>query len=298
MKQVILRPRGERPVRKKSQGRLWKGALVVIGATILTTLAIHASDSLKVSDSSLLAGVGGAAPKLHCPSDMAYVPLSGGGFCIDKYEDSAGDHCMNADPNNQLESEVNFNNPLCTPTSQKGRRPWVNVAEHQALALCAKAGKRLPSNKEWYRAALGTPDVSTSDNSQACALGRVGQSRADDTGAHDICVSSYGAYDMIGNVWEWVDESVTAGTYAGRTLPNEGYVSLADADGVAVETVVSSEHSYANDYFYIDKTSVKGMFRGGFWALSDRAGIFSINAAIPESFVGVAAGFRCAKEAE
>lgn len=293
--QVILKKPGGR---RKKKARFLKGFLVVVGATLLTTLAIHASDSFQSPDKSLLAGVGAANKSdAHCPDDMVYVPDSGGGFCIDRYEVSAGKLCAHNDPFNQFETEKNLNNPLCVPVSQKQARPWVNTPEHLALALCARVGKRLPSNHEWYRAALGTPDTVSSEKS-SCVLGHVGQERADLTGIHDQCVSSYGAHDMVGNVWEWIDASINEGTYNGRVLPDEGYVSEVDADGVPSSIATSSQPAFGGDYFFIDKTGMKGMFRGGFWGMSEKAGVFSINAASPMIFTGVAIGFRCVKEAQ
>lgn len=103
---------------------------------------------------------------------------------------------------------------------------------------------------------------------------------------------------MVGNVWEWIDASINDGTYNGRILPNEGYIGGADADGVPSDVATSSQSAFGDDYFFIDKMGVKGMFRGGFWSMNEKAGIFSINAASPMSFVGVAVGFRCAKEAQ
>ena len=292
MKPVVLAPRP-----KKRKRRMWKGVLVVFFATGLTTLAIHASDSFRIPDNSLLAGVGARGGDAHCPSDMAYVPASGGGFCIDLYEASAGKGCSHAAPVNQFETEDNLKDPLCTPVSVPDAAPWVNVPEHEALLLCAKAGKRLPTHREWYRAALGTPD-GVSSTGDVCVLGRIGQSVADKTGTHSSCVSSYGAFDMVGNVWEWVDATAVNGSYDGRVLPPEGYIAEVDADGVPTKTSATSSPSFGDDYFSIDPTEVKGMFRGGFWAMNEKAGIYAVNVTIPTSFIGNAAGFRCAREAK
>ncbi len=277
---------------RKKSGHVWKGTLVVIIASMLTILAIHASDSFSIPGSSLLAGVG-SATKPRCPDDMVYIPESKGGFCIDRYENSTGDHCTFENPSSQVETEGNINTPLCIPVSAPDRTPWVNIPEHEALALCAKAGKRLPSNNEWYRAALGTPDAILADGTYSCALGKIGQYNADKTGANPQCFSSYGVYDMVGNVWEWIDASVQDGKYESRIIPDDGYVAGADADGVADITATSSRDAYGKDYFYSDKNGLRGMFRGGFWSLSEKAGIYSINTANPLSFSGVAVGFRC-----
>jgi hypothetical protein len=98
-------------------------------------------------------------------------------------------------------------------------------------------------------------------------------------------------------VWEWIDATVSGGMYAGRMLPSEGYVTEADQDGVP-SAVGESSPSFGEDYFFIDPVGVKGMFRGGFWSMNEKAGMFSINTTIPTSFVGVAVGFRCVREAQ
>ena len=291
MKAVIKVP----PRRKKRSFALWKVFTVIIGAIGLTTLAIHASDTIRIPGMSLVAGVGGSAQAPErCPGDMTYVPTSSGGFCIDRYETSAGELCSTRSPSNQFETSANIARTACTGVSVKGETPWVNVSLDQAMQICARVGKRLPTNGEWYRAALGTPDE-VSKSSRACALGHIGQERADKTGMHDDCVSSYGAYDMVGNVWEWVDGNVVEGQYGGRKLPGEGYVEESDVEGVAVKTGTEPNDALGKDYFFMNPSDVRGMFRGGFWSMEEKAGVMSINATIPTSFVGNAVGFRCAK---
>lgn len=287
------------PRKKKKKNNLWKGILVVLFSTGLTTLAIHASDSFK-NPSTLIAGVGKAenGVKAHCPPDMAYITTAEGGYCIDMYEVSAGETCQRADPSNEFETKANLTDPKCFPVSKKGSHPWVNVPLHEALAVCAKVGKRLPTNKEWYRAALGTPDSVSPDDATLCALGRTGQTRSDLTGNRSRCVSSYGAYDMVGNVWEWVDGQVEDGKYGSRFLPDDGYVDEVDVEGVPSRTATSSNPAFGEDYFFIDHSGIRGMIRGGFWSLKEKSGIFNINATVQTSFVGDAVGFRCAKDSQ
>ena len=301
MNRVVLKPTRvlppERRRKKNKPHNILKGALVVIIASVLTTLAIHASDSFRNPGSVLSAGVGWSGVREHCPSDMAYITNAGGGYCIDRYEESADAKCQRPKPANQFDTEINITDVACLPLSVKGNTPWVNVALHEALAICAKAGKRLPSNKEWYRAALGTPDrVDGSDTS--CALGHIGQTQADMTGAHTSCISSYGVFDMVGNVWEWVDGEVDNGVYGNHELPSEGYVSEVDVDGVPTKIATSSDPAFGEDYLFIDKSGLHGMIRGGFWSLKEKAGIYDVNATIPPTFIGNAVGFRCAKDAQ
>ena len=296
MGNVVLKPtrlpvRGEAPrPRRRKRGRFLRGLVVIIGAMGLTTVAIKANDVFLVPHEEMLGGVGASVPDARCPDDMVYVSASGGGFCIDRYEASAGKLCPNAAPRNQFESNDNLAQSLCTPVSAVGVTPWVNIPRAQAMELCARVGKHLPSNGEWFRAALGTPDT-TND----CAIAKVGYSEAQKTGSMQKCVSGSGAYDMVGNVWEWVDANVSDGVLSGKRLPAEGFVKDADTDGVAVETTSAGDDVFHSDYFFVDPQGPKGVFRGGFWSSGDKGGVYAFFAASPATFIGNAVGFRCAK---
>ncbi len=279
--------------KRKSPRNLGRAALIVLLASVFSTLIIHASDALKTPHSTQLAAVG-TQNVSRCPSEMMHVTGEGDGFCIDRFEASAGEFCVHKDPLNQFETINNLIQTQCAPESKPDSRPWVNISLTLAQEVCSRAGKRLPSNGEWYRAALGTPDTVSKDKKQ-CALGRAGQARADNTGSHDACVSSYGTYDMVGNVWEWVDGEIRGGVYKGETLPAEGYVDVVDVDGVPLMTTITPEETRHRDYFFAANTGVRAMFRGGYWSMEEKAGVTSLNATIPTSFVGVAVGFRCAK---
>ncbi len=266
----------------------FRGIVVTLGAMLLSALALHASEFVTFPKERLLGGVAASKVESRCPEDMAFVSSSGGGYCIDRYEASPGVSCPHQRVTNQFDTDANTANPLCTPISAPGTLPWVNVSLTRAMELCARAGKHLATNAEWYRAALGTPD-------DVCVLGRVGLSVAELTGSRDSCFSSSGAYDMIGNVWEWVDATAIDGVYDGRTLPGEGYVAETDTNGLPTRTATATLSSFGGDHFYIDPVGVKGMFRGGFWNMTEKAGVYATNVANPTSFVGNAVGFRCAK---
>lgn len=292
----VYRPpqKGLPPEDRRPRSGWWKGFLIVIISSVLTTLVIKASEKLPASPSALIAQVGKSEDVSPCPAEMAYVPTSSGGFCIDRFEASASHECPNTVPGNQFDTLENLGIPTCRPESKANVLPWTNVTLHQALQLCARAGKRLPTHAEWYRAALGTPDVSK-DPEAGCVLGRIGAHEAEKTGAHAQCVSSFGVHDMIGNVWEWIDAYAASGWYKNRLLPDEGFVAEVDEDGVAVATATTSSPLFGGDYFFVEKSGVYGMFRGGYWNMTERAGIHTVSATVPSSFLGRAVGFRCVK---
>lgn len=86
--------------------------------------------------------------------------------------------------------------------------PSSHITWFQAQEACANAGKRLPTSAEWQMGANGTPDPGTDDGTTTC------NSRSDPspTGARVACVSARGAFDMAGNLEEWVAEWVPIST--------------------------------------------------------------------------------------
>jgi formylglycine-generating enzyme required for sulfatase activity len=272
-------------------GRLIKGTLIGVVSITLTTLTIDATDNLgNMSDSMIGSALSGLFPNSEdvCPEGMVEVVADSGAFCIDIYEASPSQECVYDDPSYLGETQSNINQASCVPVSQKDHRPWTNVSQHQAIALCAKAGKHLATPKEWYAASLGTPD-----SKERCNVDSSGKQV---TGKNTQCVSYAGVYDMVGNVWEWVYGTVEEGKYQGRDMPQEGYVQSVDLDGVPKTTdKQESNNLYGDDYFWVVHDGSRGMFRGGFWGVGERSGIYALYAGMDSNFSGVGVGFRCAK---
>ena len=103
----------------------------------------------------------------------------------------------------------------------------VHVCWHEAQAYCRWAGRRLPTEAEWEVAAAGEPSadgLSLSRHKRYFPWGseppRADQANLDgfalgtvDVGAHAAGDSAFGCRQMIGNVWEWTED--TFGPYPG-----------------------------------------------------------------------------------
>jgi len=134
-------------------------------------------------------------------------------FAIDKTEVTQADYakCVTAGTCSAITCSRN--------AAQGDTKPVVCATWQQAKTFCGWVGKRLPTEAEWEKAARGTDgrlypwgnDAPTCDHARYYGCGK---GEPDDVGSHPKGASPYGALDMAGNVWEWVEDWHDDGYYA------------------------------------------------------------------------------------
>ena len=141
--------------------------------------------------------------------DTAGVPM----YCIDRFEIVVvGEELGNTDQGTSWPD----GSTLAYAQSVYDTAPSTHFSWYQAVALCQNAGKYLCTTEEWIDACdglygeggLSFPYGNTWETGR-CAARFGGEAQfyeaPQSTGSLPDCVSEWGTYDQIGNIWEWTD---------------------------------------------------------------------------------------------
>lgn len=125
------------------------------------------------------------------------VILNGRSFWIDAHEISYAEY-------NYFYKQNDETAALKPKTVQDDAEPIVNVSRTNAAKYCAWVGGRLPTYEEW-KAAAGVGTVAIVRKQVNCSGERVSLVTSN---LHPS--GKFGAYDLYGNVWEWINATANA----------------------------------------------------------------------------------------
>jgi serine/threonine-protein kinase len=174
-------------------------------------------------------------------------------YWIDKYEVTTGQYklCVDAGVCQAPHRIDSMTRPLYFGNPDYSKYPVIWVNWSMALAYCEWAGRKLPSEAEWEKAARGTDerrfpwgnDPVDGTRANFCDINCLlainnpgfndGYADTAPVGSFPRGASPYGALDMAGNVWEWTSTLVRPYPYNA----NDGREVLQENPNVGGERV-------------------------------------------------------------
>jgi len=169
--------------------------------------------------------------------------------------------------------------PFCTGSDPSQERKPINCIDFaQAEAYCAFVGKRLPTEAEWEYAARGSDEriYPWGNTNPTCTMGNFARNAGECTGrargpsevgAFQQYASPFGAFDMAGNVWEWVADVYDSKAYTQDSRQDP----------------------------FVNKPGDKGIMRGGSWDFSPSVAKTTFRLKFDRHTGQISSGVRCAK---
>lgn len=152
----------------------------------------------------------------------------------------------------------------------------------QANQACRLSGKRLLRNGDWQAAAQGTPDPGTDNGTTDCHISDISPDSPVNTGSRSSCKSSWGVFDMVGNVYEWVED------WADQPSNCTDWTTSAGIAG-------SDTSCFGGPGGAGVKSLPGALIRGGGFFSDTVAGVFAVGAVPVPSGLGPDISFRCAR---
>jgi prepilin-type N-terminal cleavage/methylation domain-containing protein len=259
--------------------------------------------------------------------EEGWIPF--GNRCVMKYEAKAQDN------NGDIVAFTDNTYTLTdyTAVSVPDGNPWVCINQYNAKVACESIGAHLITNAEWMALArdIEAQDVNWTDGKVGEGVLRIGNAGSNSTNgssyngpkpdyvgrdpqttttdrsstspARLFLSNGQEVWDFSGNVWEWVNDTITvenlpitAGTV---TFSNASFhaIYLPQAEVVPLKAISSSLGGGVIYSSSSDVNDPRGFLRGSSTAYGSNAGIFTLNLCNPPTVFGLGGtmGFRCVR---